>query len=112
LRKDWQADQAALQRSQLELAESVKLTQHQKETLASFQQSIKQQQESLSDTYRELSQAHQELQSLKQVREECKNLQVKLESAYQRISEVETSKFWRLRSLWLRCKQKLGLPTS
>jgi len=81
LRKHWQADQAALQRSQIELVDSTKLTQQQQE-------------------------------SLTEVREECKTLQAKLEGAHQQIRSMETSKFWRLRSLWFRFKHKLGLPSS
>lgn len=41
-----------------------------------------------------------------------KELEFQLQQSRERIAAMETSKFWRLRTLWLKIKRKLGLPTN
>ncbi|MBD1852264.1 methyltransferase domain-containing protein [Leptolyngbya sp. FACHB-711] len=50
---------------------------------------------------------HQE--TIQRLRKRVKNLKIKLEDSENQIKAMKTSKFWKLRSQWLKLKQLLGL---
>ena len=60
-------------------------------------------------------QLHSQLQENQTQLSQCKNemqqLQTQLQQAQERITAMETSKFWKLRKVWFKFKQTVGLPT-
>jgi ubiquinone/menaquinone biosynthesis C-methylase UbiE len=91
LQNDWHSYQLALQQIQLEKAE--------------LQQTTQQYQADLNSVTQELAEAHHRLQELAHFQENCDHLKIQLENAHQQIKVMESSKFWKLRQVWMRFKR-------
>ncbi|MGA7937805.1 MAG: glycosyltransferase family 4 protein [Kovacikia sp.] len=72
---------------------------------ADYQQLQDEFQLALTQERQKVSQLQDEFQALQQT---VQQLQVKLEESQHRIETMKSSKFWKLRSLWIKLKQKLG----
>jgi glycosyltransferase involved in cell wall biosynthesis len=69
-------------------------------------------QQSLSESAQSRHQALQNASDLERSRSQLELTQAELDRANQRVLAMESSKFWKLRSVWLRLKHKLGLSVN
>ncbi len=111
LQNIWQGDCLALQQVQLEKSELQQTTEHLQQTTEHLQQTTEHLQQTteqcqadLDSVKQELTDAHDRLQELAPFPEECEHLKIQLEDSHQQIKAMESSKFWKLRRVWIRFK--------
>jgi 2-polyprenyl-3-methyl-5-hydroxy-6-metoxy-1,4-benzoquinol methylase len=83
--------------------------------LAQTQTQLEQTKTQLDQTQNHLAQTQTQLEQTKTQLDQTQNhlaqTQTQLEQTQQRNNAVESSKFWKIRKVWVRCKQIVGLKT-
>jgi len=104
LQNDWHGDRLVLQQVQLEKIELEQTNQQLEQTNQQLEQTNQQHQANLNSVKQKLMQAHHDLQKSAYSQEDHEQLKIQLKDSCQQVKAMESSKFWKLRQVWIRMR--------
>jgi hypothetical protein len=112
LRSELEGVRSRLVRTQSDLVASHESLAQTQSELEISSERLQETQSELERSYARIHHTQSELAILKQTQAEVSRLQGEMQAALDRIAAMESSKFWKIRSMWLQLKLLLGFSSA